>query len=232
MKLKIALLGVAVILVSQILIVDANKQREGKKDREKDPSQKQRGGNKEERRQQPSGPAEKERGSKGGKGSLQGKFVSKEKADCAWSVSGMGTLALNVNCTTGDSRFFCTFKGNPTACPKYAKNEKSYWKQISRALRKQKNICQDQNAVLKSKECKKGPPEAHFSYLIPNVPSVPELHSNGQPEPTPEVDIKKDDDCVENKDADENQRMAKEYCGESWGSLCFMLFSMVQSKTC
>ncbi|XP_068133967.1 fibroblast growth factor-binding protein 1 [Hyperolius riggenbachi] len=232
---KIALLGVAIILVSHVLLVDANKQREGKKDKEKGGDQKQRGGNKEERKQPPSSPAEKGkgRGSKGGKGSLQGKFVSKEKADCTWSVSGTETVALNVECIKGDTRLSCTFGGNPRACSNYAANEKSYWKQITRALRKQKNICQDQKAILKSKECKKGPPEAHLHFIAPSVPaSGPEYPDQGQPIPTHKADPEKDSECAEDPDVLERQNMAKEYCGDKWSSLCTFFFSMVQSKTC
>nr|DBA29299.1 TPA: hypothetical protein GDO54_009537 [Pyxicephalus adspersus] len=220
---KIALLGVTIMLLTQILTADANKQREGKKDREKGANQKQKG-DKEEG---------KGKGSKGGKGSLQGKFVSKEKADCVWSVSGTETVALKIDCTKGNTKISCTFGGNPSACQKYAENEKSYWKQITRALRKQKNICQDQKAVLKSKECKKGPPEAHLSYIIPSVPTaVPEHHNHRQPTPTPKADTKTENDCVEDPDVLERQRMAKEYCGDSWHSLCTFLFSVVQGKTC
>ncbi|KAM5193751.1 fibroblast growth factor-binding protein 1 [Mantella aurantiaca] len=234
MRLKrIAFLGVTIILVAQILMVDANKQREGKKDREKGENQKHRGANKEERKELPSSPADKKKGSKGGKGSLQGKFVSKEKADCVWAVSGTETVALYVECTKGDARISCTFGGNPSACPKYATNGQSYWKQITRALRKQKNICQDQKAVLKSKECKKGPTEAHLSYIIPSVPEIAhERHNHEPPKPEPKADTNTENDCVEDQDVLERQRMAKEYCGDSWHSWCSFFFSMVQGKTC
>ncbi|XP_018426664.1 PREDICTED: fibroblast growth factor-binding protein 1 [Nanorana parkeri] len=234
MRLKrIALLGVTIILVTHILTVDGNKQREGKKDKEKGTNQKQRGSNKEEKKESPSSPAERGKGSKGGKSSLQGKFVSKEKADCVWSVSGTETVALNIDCTKGDTKISCTFGGNPSACPTYAANEKSYWKQITRALRKQKNICQDQKAVLKSKECKKGPPEAHLSYIVSSVPTTrTKHHTQGQPKPTPKPDINTEKDCVEDPDVLERQKMAKEYCGDSWHSLCSIFFSMVQSKSC
>lgn len=235
MKLgRTALLGVTILLVTQILTVDANKQREGKKDREKgDGNQKQRGANKEEKKESPSSPAQKGKGSKGGKGSLQGKFVSKEKADCVWSVSGTETVALNVDCTKEGTKISCTFGGNPSACPKYATNEKPYWKQITRALRKQKNICQDQKAVLKSKECKKGPPEAHLSYIIPSVPTTePKHHNHEEPKPTPKADTNAENDCVEDADVLEKQRLAQEYCGDSWHSWCSFFFSMVQGKTC
>lgn len=229
MKLRtFALLTVATLLMSQILLVEGNKQREGKKD-------KQKGAGKEEKPKSPTRNGEKERGSKGGKGSLQGKFVSKDsKADCIWSVSESETVALNVECTKGETKVSCAYGGNPSACPNYVANQKSYWKQITRALKKQKNICQDQKAVLKSKECKKGPAEAHLRYLPPSVPVPNHEHKiQEEPKPTTKVDITEQaQDCVEDADVIEKQRLAKEYCGDSWGSLCSFFFSMVQGKTC
>ncbi|KAM3938462.1 fibroblast growth factor-binding protein 1 [Leptodactylus fuscus] len=226
MKLtKFALLTVATLLISQILLVEGNKQKEGRKG-------KQKGAEKEEKQKAPSRNGEKERGAKGGKGSLQGKFHSKDKADCIWSVSGTETVALNVECTKGETKVSCTYGGNPTACPKYAANQKNYWKQITRALKKQKNICQDQKAVLKSKECKKGPAEAHLTYILPTVP-VPNRGHNVQEQPNPtKVDVAEENkDCVEDEDILERRRLAKEYCGE-WSSFCSFFFSMVQDKTC
>lgn len=219
MKLtKFALLTVVTLLISQILLVEGNKQREGKKDKQKG-----------------AGKEEKDRGSKGSRGSLQGKFVSKDsKAECTWSVSGSETVALNVECTKGETKVSCAYGGNPAACPSYVANQKSYWKQITRALKKQKNICQDQKAVLKSKECKKGPSEAHLRYLLPSMPVPNHEHKvQEQPNPTTKVDIiEPTKDCVEDADVLEKQRLAKDYCGDSWSSLCSFFFSMVQGKSC
>ncbi|XP_069832565.1 fibroblast growth factor-binding protein 1 [Dendropsophus ebraccatus] len=228
MKLnRFALLTVATLLISLILQVEGNKQREGKKDRQK-------GAGKEEKPKSPTRNGEKERGSKGGRGSLQGKFVSKDKAECTWSVSGTETVALNVECTKGETNVFCTFGGNPTTCPNYVANEKNYWKQITRALRKQKNICLDPKAVLKSKECKKGPAEAHLKYLLPTVAVLnPEHKEQEEPKPATNIDTTEPTkECVEDPDVLEKRRLAKEYCGDSWGSLCTFFFSMVQGSSC
>ncbi|XP_066429354.1 fibroblast growth factor-binding protein 1 isoform X1 [Eleutherodactylus coqui] len=226
MKLKtFALLTAVTLLLSQILLVEGNKQKEGKKDRQK-------GAGKEEKQKSPTQNKEKERGSKGGRASLKGKFLSKDKAECIWSVSGTETVTLNVECTKGDTKVSCAYGGNPTGCPNYAANQKSYWKQITRALKK-KNICQDQKAVLKSKECKNGPPEAHLRYLPSNVP-VPNHGSkiHEQPKPTTKVNITEPNkDCEKDTDV-EREKLAKEYCGGSWSSLCSFFFSMVQDKSC
>ncbi|KAM4049742.1 fibroblast growth factor-binding protein 1 [Anomaloglossus baeobatrachus] len=213
MKLTFALLTVATLLFFQVFLVEGNKHREGKNNR-------QRGAGREENPKSPTRDGEKPRGSKGGKVSLQGKFVSKDKAECIWSVTGTETVALNVECLKGETKLSCAYGGNPTACPNYVANPKTYWKQITRALRKLKNICQDQKAALKSKECKKGPPVAHLSYLPPSVP----VGSKPSTNPTQE--------CVEDADVLEKQRLAKEYCGNSWSSLCSFFFSMVQGSSC
>ncbi|XP_056411163.1 fibroblast growth factor-binding protein 1 [Hyla sarda] len=223
MKLeRFALLTLLTLLISQAFLVEGNKEKEGKKDR-------QRGAGKEEKPKSPTHNGE--RGSKGGRGSLQGKFVSKDKAECTWSVSGTETVALNVECTKGETKVSCAYGGNPTTCPNYAANQKMYWKQIMRALKRQKNICQDQKAVLKSKECKKGPPEAHLKYLPPSV-SAPNHEHKVQEQPTKVDVIEPTKGCVEDADVLEKQRLAKEYCGESWGSLCSVFFSMVQGSSC
>ncbi|XP_073430714.1 fibroblast growth factor-binding protein 1 [Dendrobates tinctorius] len=228
MKLKnFALLTVASLLIFQLLLVKGNKQKEGKKDRQK-------GAGKEENQKSPTRNGEKQKGAKGGRGSLQlqGKFVSKDKAECIWSVSGTETVAVNVECAKGETKISCAYGGNPTACPNYVANQKSYWKQITRALRKQKNLCQDQKAVLKSKECKKGPPEAHLRYLLPDVLGPSQEHKVQEGTSTKEDIIEPTQDCVEDADVLEKQRLAKEYCGNSWSSLCSFFFSMVQGKSC
>ncbi|XP_053314282.1 fibroblast growth factor-binding protein 1 [Spea bombifrons] len=234
MKLKcVAYLSVVALLLCQMLLVEGNKETEGKREKDGTGKQRQKGAAKEGKQARTS-PDNKDSKSKGQKGSLQGKFVSKEKADCIWSVTGTETVHLNVQCTKGESTFSCTFAGNPSSCPKYAENQKSYWKQIARALRKQKNICQDPKAVLKSKDCKKGPQEAHMRYIISSM-IVPEDKGNSQrdvnpPKPGTVTEAKKE--CLEDEDTAEKKRIAEEYCGSSWSSLCNFFLSMVQSKSC
>ncbi|XP_063315954.1 fibroblast growth factor-binding protein 1 [Pelobates fuscus] len=228
MKLtRIAFLSVAALLLIQILLVEGNKERDGKKER--DGGKKQRGG-------KPDGTGAEKKGSKsqGGKASLQGKFVSKEKADCVWSVTGTEVVLLNVQCTKEDRLLSCAFGGNPLSCPKYRENQKNYWKQITRALRKQKNICEDPKAVLKSKECKKGPPEAHLSYIISTLQAAEEK-GNTREDPNPaghSNGTEATKECADDVDLAEKRRVAEEYCGSSWSSLCNFFISMLQSKSC
>ncbi|OCT99369.1 fibroblast growth factor-binding protein 1 [Xenopus laevis] len=224
MKLAhIAFLGLVTLLLSDILLVEGNKQQEGKKER---------GKAKEEKKADVGSPQGKGGRSKGGKGSLQGKFVSKENTSCTWAVTEAQSVTLKIDCKKEGSSFSCTFGGNPSSCPKYSGNEKSYWKQIARALKKQKKICQDPKAVLKSKECKKGPQEAHLRYLGSDSLAA---ENTGHKEMEPAVQVKETEvgkDCEEDSDPAERQRMAAEYCGHSWGSFCNFFLSMLQSKSC
>uniref|UniRef100_A0A8C5LLA1 Fibroblast growth factor binding protein 1 n=1 Tax=Leptobrachium leishanense TaxID=445787 RepID=A0A8C5LLA1_9ANUR len=171
---------------------------------------------------------------KGGNSSLQGKFVSKDKAECVWSVTGTETVTLNVQCSKGETQLSCSFGGSPSTCPQYRENQKNYWKQITRALRKQKNICMDTKAVLKSKECKKGLKEAHLSYVIsPPLVAEDKGNSHGDLNTPVHVNVPGDNtECVEDVDVAEKRRIAEEYCGSSWSSLCSFFISMLESKSC
>ncbi|KAE8629203.1 hypothetical protein XENTR_v10000393 [Xenopus tropicalis] len=224
MKLvHIAFLGLITLLMSNVLLVEGNNQREGKKER---------GKAKGEKKAEADSPQGKGGRTRGGKGSLQGKFVSKENATCTWAVTEAQSVTLRIDCRKEESSFSCSFGGNPSSCPKYAGNEKSYWKQIARALKKQKKICQDPKAVLKSKECKRGPQEAHLRYLGSQVPQqVGSSHTHVEPDvQVPTTAPGKD--CEEEADPAEKQRIAAEYCGNSWGSFCNFFLSMLQSKSC
>ncbi|KAM8939817.1 fibroblast growth factor-binding protein 1 [Pelodytes ibericus] len=232
MRLKCIVLTVLAVLVSQMFLVEGNNQREGRKAKEEAAKGRQRGEGK-DGKQAGASPDNKGSRSKGGKGSLGGKFVSKEKADCVWSVTGTESVVLNVQCSKEETRFSCSFGGNPSSCPKFAENQKSYWKQITRALRKQKNICQDPKAVLKSKECKKGPQEAHLSYIISTLIIVEEKGDRHiDSKPTIQISVvEPNEDCADDTDVAGKQAMAEEYCG-SWGSMCNFFLSMLQSRSC
>ncbi|XP_053556866.1 fibroblast growth factor-binding protein 1 [Bombina bombina] len=235
MKFKnVMFVSVLILLASHMLLVECNNQREGKKDKEGAGNTKQRGAAKGEKKQAAANPKEKENKPKGGKSSLQGKFATKDKSECIWSVTQTETVILNVECTKGESKISCTFGGNPASCAKYTENQKNYWKQITRALRKQKNICQDPKAILKSKECRKGPPDAHLSLISSGQSASEDTGRNhGELKPTPNVNADKTTtECKEDPDVAENKRAALEYCGDSWSSFCNFFFSMVQSKSC
>uniref|UniRef100_A0A8C4U0W9 Fibroblast growth factor binding protein 1 n=1 Tax=Falco tinnunculus TaxID=100819 RepID=A0A8C4U0W9_FALTI len=182
--------------------------------------------------------------SKGGKSSPKGKFKTKENAECTWAVTDTNAAAVHVECKHGDSKFWCEFSGDPSTCAQYAANQKSYWKQVSRSLRKQKQICQDPKSVLKSKVCRKGPRSAHLklthsSLLTAVGPAEGTIHHAKEVVQTPaaaSVTEKKLEhsrqDCVEDIDYIDQKKVAEEYCPESLLSFCNFFITMVQDKKC
>ncbi|XP_061440674.1 fibroblast growth factor-binding protein 1 [Rhineura floridana] len=233
--MKIRRFAVLCVLVvfSQMLQADCERQKERKRERtntgkgEKlEPGSNNRNG----------------RGQKtqGQKGSLKGKFVTKEKSACTWALNEAETASLKVDCKRGESTFSCEFSGSPSSCPQYAENKKSFWKQITRSLKKQKNICEDPKSILKSRICKKGPSTAHLRLVTPHssrqdkpvqhgkdtsLAPVPPVTSETQPG-------KASSDCVDDIDYIDQSKVAEEYCSESWLSICNFFISMVQDKKC
>ncbi|NXG90362.1 FGFP1 protein, partial [Stercorarius parasiticus] len=226
------------ILVSQMLLANCERQKERKKGRQGIEG----GGKKQTESNQEN---EKGRKSKEGKASPKGKFKTKENAECTWAVTDMNAATLHVECKHGDSKFWCEFSGDPSTCPQYAANQKSYWKQVSRSLKKQKEICQDPKSVLKSKVCRKGPRNAHFkltrSSLLTSVgpAKVNTVHDTEEVAQAPaatSVTEKKQEhhpqNCVEDIDYIDQKKVAEEYCPESLLSFCNFFITMVQDKKC
>ncbi|XP_034628462.1 fibroblast growth factor-binding protein 1 [Trachemys scripta elegans] len=226
------------ILLSQTLVVDGETQKERKKER-------QNGGK--GRKKQTGTKQENEKGqeSKGGKSSLKGKFTTKDNSDCTWAVTEVDTVTLKVECKKGESSFRCDFSGSPSTCPQFAANQKPYWKQISRSLKKQKNICQDAKGILKSKVCKKGPQSAHLTLTSSSLITLQdsrkdktahhgkEITQTSAPAITPENQPgKSSNDCVEDIDYIDQQKVAEEYCSETWRSWCNFFITMIQDKKC
>ncbi|NWI94465.1 FGFP1 protein, partial [Pitta sordida] len=187
---------------------------------------------------------EKSQKTKGGKSSPRGKFETKENAECSWAVTDMNTV--HVECKHGDSKFWCEFSGDPSSCSQYAANQKSYWKQVSRSLKKQKQICQDPKTILKSKVCRKGPRSAHLrltqSSLLPAVAPAKEntMHREQEAVQTPAAELPVSEKtlehtpqgCVEDVDYIDQRKVAEEYCPESLLSFCNFFITMVQDKRC
>ncbi|NWH66994.1 FGFP1 protein, partial [Geococcyx californianus] len=226
------------ILVSQMLLTNCERQKERKKGRKgiEDGGKAQTESNQGNVRG---------RKLKGGKASPKGKFKTKESVECTWAVTDMNATTLRVECKHGDSEFWCQFSGDPSTCSHYAMNQKSYWKQVSRSLKKQKQICQDPKSVLKSKVCRKGPRSAHLklthSSLLTSVGLAKgnTIHHAKEVVQTPgpaSVTEKKPEhsnqDCVEDIDYIDQKKVAEEYCPESLLSLCNFFITMVQDKKC
>ncbi|NXX88686.1 FGFP1 protein, partial [Centropus bengalensis] len=226
------------ILVSQMLLTNCEKQKERKKGRKsiEDGGKTQTKSNQEN---------EKGRKLKGGKSSPKGKFKTKENVECTWAVTDTNAATLHVACKRGESQFWCEFSGDPSSCSHYATNQKSYWKQVSRFLKKQKQICQDPKIVLKSKVCRKGPRSAHLRLTQSSLLTSVGLAEGGtihhakeavQTPATAPVTEKKlehsPQDCVEDIDYIDQKKVAEEYCPESLLSLCNFFITMVQDKKC
>nr|XP_033804755.1 fibroblast growth factor-binding protein 1 [Geotrypetes seraphini]XP_033804763.1 fibroblast growth factor-binding protein 1 [Geotrypetes seraphini] len=234
------------VLLSQLLLVNSNQQKERKQNKEnKEKSQdsgKQKGASKGERKQAGMDQHEKGQKAKGGKGAPQGKFSSKDKMECTWAVTGDDTVDLKVECTKDDASFWCVFAGHPSSCPHFKADQKAYWKQIGRALKKQKNLCESPKGVLKSKLCKKGPQEAHLSLTSSSLVQIGNVEQDetaaqekAKPHNTEHVDkdlVKDGAECSEDEDTVNQEKLAEEYCGKTWGSFCTLFFSMVQDKKC
>ncbi|XP_048852488.1 fibroblast growth factor-binding protein 1-like [Brienomyrus brachyistius] len=170
----------------------------------------------------PAAPRGSDKGQKtrGGKEAFKGKFSTKDKKQCTWAANGEDKFTLGVTCKKGGETFNCEYTATPAKCPQYAPNVKMYWKQIARALKKQKTLCQDVNAIIKTGVCKKAPKDAHFRLNL--APQATEIAPAS-------VSSKGNKTCTEDVD---NEKRAEEYCNGSWSSLCTFFFSMVQNGDC
>lgn len=233
MKVRFFAIFCVLIMISQMLPADCEKQKERKKDR----AGGGRAGKPEPGTDNWNGKGQKTRGQKA---PSKGKFISKEKSECTWTLSEAEMVTLKIDCKRGESRFSCRFAGNPSTCPQYAGNQKAFWKQITRSLKKQKNICEDPKGILKSSVCKKGPASAHLK-LVTALDSEQEkpVHDESVVFVAPMTSVAPgqqpthaSSDCVEDVEDIDQRKVAEEYCSANWVSLCNFFISMVQDKRC
>ncbi|KAM6953420.1 fibroblast growth factor-binding protein 1 [Aplochiton taeniatus] len=151
-------------------------------------------------------------------GPFKGEFSSKD-THCTWVATGDDVFILGVRCKKGAKIFDCEYIAKPSVCPQYELDSKLYWKQIARALRKQKKLCHDETSLIKAGMCRKAPKDAHFK--LNNTPRI-NVHSP----PIPPAGIKSCPDKVD------NSKLAEEHCNGSWSSFCWFFFSMVQGDGC
>ncbi|XP_076595596.1 fibroblast growth factor-binding protein 1 [Chaetodon auriga] len=150
---------------------------------------------------------------------IKGKMVTKDKSECSWAATGEDLFILTVTCKKGDRRFSCEYVARPAVCPQYTSNVKLYWKQMARALKKQKNLCQDSSALVRAGMCRGAARDAHFRLRDARR----KTDSPSTPRPLPRA-VKS---CQPN-----NKKLAEEYCNDAWSSVCTFFFTMVQDYDC
>ncbi|XP_069027310.1 fibroblast growth factor-binding protein 1-like [Embiotoca jacksoni] len=151
---------------------------------------------------------------------IKGKLVAKDKFECTWAATGEDLFVLGVTCKKGGKSFSCEYVARPSVCPRYASNVKLYWKQISRALKKQKNLCQDGSSPVRAGMCRGAAGDAHFRLRVaPTEKAVPPH--------VPPAATKAGKSCQP-----ENRKRAGEFCKESWSGFCTFFFTMVQDYDC
>lgn len=233
MKIRCLALLCALIVFSQILHTDCERQKERKKEQ----TERSKGGRQESRSNHQNGKGQKGRGQKG---AHKGKFISKEKSPCTWTLSEGEIATLKIDCKKEDRNISCAFSGNPSTCPQFSENRNIFWKQITRSLKKKKNICEDPKDILKSSVCKKGPASAHLRLVNSHNPKQedPVLHERKTSSATVSPNAAENppkrgsSDCVEDVDYVDQEKVAEDYCPEPWLSLCRFFVAMVQDKKC
>ncbi|XP_072252434.1 fibroblast growth factor-binding protein 1-like [Leuresthes tenuis] len=151
---------------------------------------------------------------------IKGKLVTKEKSECTWAATGESLIILNVTCKEADRSISCKYAARPAVCPQYASNVELYWKQISRALKKQKNLCRDSSALIKAGMCRRAAQDAHFRLQVVQrketfSPYIPPFATKAVKSCQPD-----------------NKKLADEFCSDSWSSLCTFLFTIVKDYDC
>ncbi|KAM3866836.1 fibroblast growth factor-binding protein 1 [Diretmus argenteus] len=150
---------------------------------------------------------------------IKGKLTTKDKSQCTWVAVGEDLVTLGVTCKKGGRSFSCEYVAKPSVCPQFVSNAQLYWKQIARALKKQKTLCQDKTALLKVGMCRKAPRDAHFRLNGAQMIAPPAPPPSHRPA------------GVKSCKAD-SKNIAEEYCSDTWSSLCMFFFTMVQTDDC
>ncbi|KAG8591485.1 hypothetical protein GDO81_000196 [Engystomops pustulosus] len=128
----------------------------------------------------------------------------------------------------GDIKLTCVFGGNPAHVQ--TMQQIQIILEANHSSSEREKPLSGPKAVLKSKECRKGPAEAHLRYHPHQCSGTHHEHKSKRTKPTTKVNIAEPTtDCVRTQ-MFLRRRVAKDYCGDSGGSLCLIFFSMVQGS--
>lgn len=159
--------------------------------------------------------------------SLKGKTATKDGSECRWAATGQDVVVLVVTCKKGGTNFSCEYEARPSACPQYASDARLYWKQVARALKKQKNLCRDRRAMIRAGMCRRASRDAHFTLRGNREKVVTAVTAVTAPSPTLQPHLGRVTTCPS-----KNKKRAEEFCDESWSSFCMFFFTMVQGDDC
>ncbi|XP_072288892.1 fibroblast growth factor-binding protein 1-like isoform X2 [Eucyclogobius newberryi] len=148
---------------------------------------------------------------------IKGKMVTKDKAECTWAATGDRLFTMGVTCKKEGKRISCDYVARPHLCPQFEGNAKRYWRQIGRSLRKQKDVCQDGDALVRAGMCQRAPRQAHFR--------LEKSDRKASPRSEPSASTVKSCQPA-------NERRAREFCKHSWSSFCTFFFTMVNDQDC
>ncbi|KPP59125.1 hypothetical protein Z043_122985 [Scleropages formosus] len=146
-----------------------------------------------------------------GKDQFRGTLTTRKKTRCAWAGKGEHAAILQLKCKERRRTFDCEYMSRLSSCPRFAGNIGLFWKQISRAPKKQKNPCQDPAALIKAAMCRPAPQEAHFKLNSPLTEHPPSRNGS---------------------EGTDRRKPASEYRGGSWPGFRNFFLSMVQSDHC
>lgn len=150
---------------------------------------------------------------------VKGKTVTKDEYECSWAAAGDDVVTLRVNCTKAKKSFSCVYIARPAACPRYASNVKLYWKQVARAMSKQRELCRNSSALVRAGMCRGAARHAHFR--------LHETQRTTDPTSSPPPAGRAVKSCQP-----VHKKAAEEYCNDSWSSFCVFFFTMVQDDNC
>ncbi|MED6264451.1 hypothetical protein CHARACLAT_015086 [Characodon lateralis] len=151
---------------------------------------------------------------------VRDKLVTKDGSQCTWTATDDDPSFLFINCIKGEMSFDCTYTARPALCLQYASNTVLYWKQITRALKKQINLCHNESALVRAGMCKQAPRDAHFRLAGAKMKVTPSPYIP----PPPNKAVKS---CLP-----KNKKLSKHFCGDPWSSFCTFFSTMVNNYDC